>query len=77
MKYFEFGKENPELTVTTADGRSLQDHPIMRSNAGKGIRSFFFTGLFCAVMGHPGPQRKQFLAKIVGRSPAKRREARV
>lgn len=49
----------------------------MRSNAGKGIRSFFFTGLFCAVMGHPGPQRKQFLAKIVGRSPAKRREARV
>ena len=29
---------------------------------------FFYTGIFYTVMGHPGPKRKKFLAKITGRT---------
>ena len=40
-----------------------------RSKWGKDVYCFFLTGLFYAVMGHPGPRRKKFLAKISGRTP--------
>lgn len=58
------------LTITTAiaDGMGLRDYPNIRSKWGKDVYCFFYTGLFYAVMGHPGPQRKKFLAKITGRS---------
>ena len=42
----------------------LRDYPDIKSKAGKDVYCFFFTGLFYAVMGHPGPRRKKFLAKI-------------
>ena len=59
------------LTITTAiaDGMSLRDYPNIRSKWGKDVYCFFFTGLFYAVMGRPGPRRKKFLAKISGRTP--------
>ena len=58
------------LTVTTtiADGMGLRDYPNIKSKWGKDVYCFFFTGLFYAVMGHPGPRRKRFLAKISGRT---------
>ncbi len=57
------------ITTTIADGMGLRDYPHIRSRWGKDIYCFFFTGLFYAVMGHPGPRRKRFLAKITGRTP--------
>lgn len=59
------------LTVTTAiaDGMSLRDYPNIKSKVGKDVYCFFFTGVFYAIMGHPGPRRKKFLAKISGRTP--------
>ena len=59
------------LTVTTtiADGMGLRDYPNIQSKWGKDVYCFFFTGLFYVVMGHPGPKRKRFLAKITGRTP--------
>ena len=53
------------LTITTAitDGMSLRDYPNIRSKWGKDVYCFFFTGLFYAVMGRPGPRRKKFLAE--------------
>ena len=61
---------DPRLTITTtiADGMGLRDYPNIRSKWGKDVYCFFFTGIFYAVMGHPGPRRKKFLAKISGRT---------
>ena len=52
---------DPRLTVTTtiADGMGLKDYPNIRSKWGKDVYCFFYTGLFYAVMGHPGPRRKR------------------
>lgn len=61
--------ERLTITTTIADGMSLRDYPDIRSKWGKEVYCFFFTGLFYAVMGHPGPRRKKFLAKISGRTP--------
>ena len=57
------------ITTTIADGMSLRDYPNIRSKWGKDVYCFFFTGLFYAIMGRPGPRRKKFLAKISGRTP--------
>ena len=57
------------ITTTIADGMSLRDYPNIKTKFGKDVYCFFFTGLFYAVMGHPGPKRKRFLAKISGRTP--------
>ena len=57
------------ITAAIADGMSLRDYPNLRSRLGKEIYCFFFTGLFYAVMGRPGPKRIKFLAKITGRTP--------
>lgn len=61
---------DPRLTITTtiADGMGLKDYPNIRSKWGKDLYCFFFTGIFYAVMGRPGPRRKKFLAKISGRT---------
>ena len=61
---------DPRLTITTtiADGMGLRDYPNIRGKWGKDVYCFFFTGIFYAVMGHPGPRRKKFLAKISGRT---------
>lgn len=61
---------DPRLTITTtiADGMGLRDYPNIRSKWGKDVYCFFFTGIFYAVMGHPGPRRKKFFAKISGRT---------
>lgn len=61
---------DPRLSVATtiADGMSLRDYPNIQSKWGKEVYCFFFTGLFYAVMGHPGPMRKKFLAKVSGRT---------
>ncbi len=61
---------NKRLTITTtiADGMGLRDYPNIKSKWGKDVYCFFFTGLFYAIMGHPGPKRKKFLAKISGRT---------
>ena len=56
------------ITTTIADGMSLRDYPDIKSKWGKDVYCFFFTGLFYAVMGHPGTGRKKFLAKITGRT---------
>lgn len=56
------------ITTTIADGMGLRDYPDIKSEWGKNVYCFFFTGIFYAVMGHPGPLRKKFLAKITGRS---------
>ena len=61
--------ERLKITTTIADGMSLRDYPNIKSKWGKNVYCFFFTGLFYAVMGHPGPRRKKFLAKISGRTP--------
>lgn len=61
--------ERLTITTTIADGMSLRDYPDIKSKWGKDVYCFFFTGLFYAVMGHPGPRRKKFLAKITGRTP--------
>lgn len=62
------GDERLTITTTIADGMSLKDYPDIKSKAGKGLYCFFFTGLFYVIMGHPGPLRKRFLAKINGRT---------
>ena len=59
--------ERLTITTTIADGMSLRDYPNIRSRWGKDVYCFFFTGLFYAIMGRPGPRRKKFLAKITGR----------
>lgn len=59
------------ITTTIADGMSLRDYPDIKSKWGKDVYCFFFTGLFYAVMGHPGPRRKKFLARITGERPMK------
>lgn len=61
---------DPRLTVTTtiADGMGLKDYPNIRSKWGKDVYCFLYTGLFYAVMGHPGPRRKRFLARVSGRT---------
>ena len=56
------------ITAAIADGMSLNDYPDIKSTWGKNLYCFFFTGLFYLVMGHPGPRRKKFLAKISGRT---------
>ena len=56
------------ITTTIADGMGLRDYPDIKSKWGKDVYCFFFTGIFYAVMGHPGPLRKKFLAKITDRS---------
>lgn len=63
------GDDRLTITATVADGMSLRDYPNIRSRVGKDIYCFFFTGLFYALMGHPGPRRKKFLAKLAGRTP--------
>ena len=60
--------ERLTITTTIADGMSLRDYPNIKSKLGKDVYCFSFTGLFYAVMGHPGPKRKKFLAKITGRT---------
>ncbi len=51
---------DPRLTITTtiADGMGLKDYPNIRSKWGKDLYCFFFTGIFYAVMGRPGPGGK-------------------
>ena len=56
------------ITTTIADGMGLRDYPNIKSKWGKDVYCFFFTGLFYAIMGHPGPKRKKFLAKVTGRT---------
>ena len=56
------------ITTTIADGMGLRDYPNIKSKWGKDVYCFFYTGLFYAVMGHPGPKRKKFLAKVTGRT---------
>lgn len=56
------------ITTTIADGMGLRDYPNIRSKWGKDVYCFFFTGLFYAIMGHPGPKKKKFLAKVTGRT---------
>lgn len=60
--------ERLTITTTIADGMGLRDYPNIKSKWGKDIYCFFFTGLFYAIMGHPGPKRKKFLAKVTGRT---------
>ena len=60
--------ERLTIATTVADGMSLREYPDIKSEWGKNLYCFFFTGLFYAIMGHPGPRRKRFLAKITGRS---------
>ena len=60
--------ERLTITTTIADGMGLRDYPNIKSKFGKELYCFFFTGLFFAVMGRPGPKRKKFLAKITGRT---------
>ena len=57
------------ISTTIADGMSLRNYPDIRSKWGKDIYCFFFTGVFYAIMGHPGPMRRKFLARITGRTP--------
>ena len=56
--------ERLTITTTIADGMSLRDYPNIRSRWGKDVYCFFFTGLFYAIMGRPGPRRKKFLARV-------------
>ncbi len=60
--------ERLAITTTIADGMGLRDYPNIKSRWGKDIYCFFFTGLFYTIMGHPGPKRKRFLAKVSGRT---------
>ncbi len=60
--------ERLTITTTIADGMGLRDYPDIKSKWGKDVYCFFFTGLFYAIMGHPGPKRKKFLAKVSGRT---------
>lgn len=61
--------DDSRLTITTAiaDGMSTHEYPNIKSNLGKDIFCFFFTGLFYLIMGNPGPLRTKFLAKVTGR----------
>ena len=60
--------ERLSVTTTIADGMGLRDYPNIKSKWGKDIYCFFFTGLFYAIMGHPGAKRKKFLARVSGRT---------
>ncbi len=62
------GDERLTITTTIADGMSLREYPNLKSKWAKDVYCFFFTGTFYVIMGHPGPRRKKFLAKITGRS---------
>ena len=55
------------ITTTIADGMGLRDYPDIRSKWGKDAYCFFFTGLFYAIMGRPGPLRMRLIAKLTGR----------
>ena len=59
--------ERLTIRAAIADGMSLRDYPNIQSKLGKDVYCFFFTGLFYAVMAHPGPLRKRFLAWVTGR----------
>lgn len=56
------------ITTTIADGFSTRDYPDIKSEWGKDLYCFFFTGFFFVIMGRAGKLRKKFLAKITGRT---------
>lgn len=56
------------ITTAIADGMSTREYPSIKSEIGKKIYCFFFTGLFYVTMAKAGPRRKKFLAKITGRT---------
>ncbi|MCM1161924.1 MAG: alpha/beta hydrolase [Roseburia sp.] len=56
------------IATTIADGFSTHDYPDIKSEWGKDLYCFFFTGFFYLVMGRAGKWRKKFIAKITGRT---------
>ncbi|MCM1284934.1 MAG: hypothetical protein NC213_00125 [Acetobacter sp.] len=62
--------QDKRLTITTtiADGFSTRDYPDIKTEWGKNLYCFFFTGFFYIIMGRAGKLRKNFLAKITGRT---------
>ncbi|MCM1496239.1 MAG: hypothetical protein NC089_10635 [Bacteroides sp.] len=56
------------ITTTIADGFGTREYPDIKSEWGKDLYCFFFTGFFYAIMGRAGKRRKKFLAKITGRT---------
>ncbi|MCM1164394.1 MAG: alpha/beta hydrolase [Lachnospiraceae bacterium] len=60
--------ERLTITTTIADGFPTRDYPDIKSELGKELYCFFFTGIFYVIMGRAGKQRKKFLAKITGRT---------
>lgn len=60
----------PDLTITTtiADGMGTREYPNIKSEWGKDLYCFFFTGFFYQMMAKAGPVRKKILAKLTGRS---------
>ena len=60
----------PDLKIATtiADGMGTREYPDIKSEWGKNLYCFFFTGFFYQMMAKAGPIRKQILAKLTGRS---------
>ena len=56
------------ITTTIADGFSTREYPDIKSEWGKDLYCFFFTGMFFVIMGRAGKLRKKFLAKITRRT---------
>ncbi|MCM1044626.1 MAG: alpha/beta fold hydrolase [Candidatus Gastranaerophilales bacterium] len=56
------------ITTTIADGFSTREYPDIKSEWGKDLYCFFFTGFFYVIMGRAGKRRKKFIAKITGRT---------
>lgn len=59
----------PDLKITTtiADGMGTREYPDIKSEWGKDVYCFFFTGLFYQMMAKAGRVRKRILAKLTGR----------
>ncbi len=62
--------QDKRLTITTtiADGMSTSNPPDIKSEWGKNLYCFFFTGFFFVMLGRAGKLRKKFIAKITGRN---------
>lgn len=58
------------ITTTIADGMETYDYLDIKSEWGKNVCCFFFSGLSYVLFGKAGPKRKKLIAKAMGRSLA-------
>jgi len=61
-------RKDLKVVTTIADGMGTGEYPNIKSEWGKNLWCFFFTGFFYQMMGKAGPIRKKIVVKLTGRT---------